>query len=85
MNDNVYTLLGIVSGSIAGIVIAYLKLSNTKNNELQLLRDEIKDLHNKIDRWRTNFELVFDQYERVFEHDPSQLSMLRDLRRVFEQ
>lgn len=85
MNDNVYTMLGIVSGSIAGIVIAYLKLSNTKNSELQLLRDEIKDLHNKIDRWRTNFELVFDQYERAFEEDPKQLEMLRDLRRVFQQ
>ena len=85
MNENLYGLIGVLIGSVSGIIIAYIKLNQRETETIHNLRDEVNSLKNRFDRLRTGFELVFDEYERTFKDEPERMSMLRDLRRVFEQ
>ena len=85
MNENLYGLIGVLIGSVSGIIIAYIKLNQRETETIHNLRDEVNSLKNRFDRLRTGFELVFDEYERTFKDEPERMSMLRDLRKVFEQ
>ena len=86
--NNLYGLIGVALGAVAGIIVAVIQTKSKAKQQESLviseLRHELDDLKSRFDSLKVAFSIVFDQYERDFINSPEKLSMLKDLKKIFE-
>jgi len=83
---NLYGLIGILAGSVSGVVIAMIhgkkNAIKKESEELIALRKEVDLLTSKLETLKVAFTLVFDEMER--DMDAERLAQLKQFKKIFD-